>query len=321
MVCPTIYFSVLVFGPVPSRRLGRSLGINNIPAKVCSYSCVYCQLGPTTSTIVERRAFYDPADVYKEAKRRLAQVRGRGEEVDYLTFVPDGEPTLDVNLGVEIKMLKKLGVPIAVLSNASLLYRKDVREDLAEADLVSLKVDAVSKEIWSRVNRPHGELDLNLLLEGCLDFAEEYGGKLITETMLIDGINYGEELDGIARYLSRLKPLKAYLAVPTRPPSEAWAKPAREEILLRAFRLLTEELGTDRVELLTGYEGNAFFPTGDPVNDLLSVTSVHPMREDAVRELLRRDNAGWEVVERLIREGKLVELKYEGHKFYIKRLR
>jgi len=312
---------VLVFGPVPSRRLGRSLGINNVPAKVCSYSCVYCQLGPTPRTSIRRRAFYDPIDIYREARRRLIQAESRGEEVNYLTFVPDGEPTLDVNLGVEIRMLKKLSVPVAVLSNASLLHRRNVREDLAEADLVSLKVDAVSKGIWNRVNRPHEELDLNLLLGGCLDFAGEYGGELITETMLIDGVDYGEELNGVAKYLSRLRPLKAYLAVPTRPPAEAWVRPAREEVVLRAFQLFTEELGGGRVELLTGYEGNAFFFTGDPVNDLLSVTSVHPMREDAVRELLRRDNAGWEVVERLIKEGRLVELRYEGHKFYIRRLR
>jgi len=100
-----------VFGPVPSRRLGRSLGINNIPPKICSYSCVYCQLGRTLRMEIERRAFYEPEELIRAVRERVEELREGGERIDYLTFVPDGEPTLDSNLGEEIAALKDLGIP------------------------------------------------------------------------------------------------------------------------------------------------------------------------------------------------------------------
>jgi len=111
----------IAFGPVPSRRLGRSLGINNIPPKTCSYSCVYCQLGKTSNMLVKRQSFYKPEDVLREVKRKVHEASLRDERIDYLTFVPDGEPTLDINIGEEISLLKRIGIPIAVITNASLL--------------------------------------------------------------------------------------------------------------------------------------------------------------------------------------------------------
>jgi len=136
---------VIVFGPVPSRRLGRSLGLNNIPPKHCSYSCVYCQLGTTYNLIIERRQFYDPQNIFDEVKEKVIRLKETQEKVDFITFVPDGEPTLDVNLSKEIRMLKFLGIPIALITNSSLLFLESVRQDLCEADLVSLKIDAVSE--------------------------------------------------------------------------------------------------------------------------------------------------------------------------------
>jgi len=112
-----------VYGPVPSRRLGRSLGINNIPSKVCSYSCVYCQAGRTTRLRGERSPFFRPEELTEEVAERVERLRGRGENVDYLSFVPNGEPTLDVTLGRTIELLKPLGIRIAVITNASLLWR------------------------------------------------------------------------------------------------------------------------------------------------------------------------------------------------------
>ena len=138
---------MFAFGPVPSRRLGRSLGINNIPPKTCSYSCVYCQLGRTSQLIANRQAFYKPKEIFKEVRRKVDEAISRNEKIDYLTFVPDGEPTLDINLGEEISLLRQIGIPIAVLTNASLLWREDVREDLLKADLVSLKVDSVNQAL------------------------------------------------------------------------------------------------------------------------------------------------------------------------------
>lgn len=133
---------MIAFGPVPSRRLGRSLGINNIPPKVCTYSCVYCQVGKTTRMQSGRVRFYDPQEIYMEVAQKVEKARQKGEAVDYLTFVPDGEPTMDVHLGEEIELLKSLGLKIAVITNGSLVWRQDVRADLAKADWVSFKIDS-----------------------------------------------------------------------------------------------------------------------------------------------------------------------------------
>ncbi|MEM1514853.1 MAG: radical SAM protein [Thermoproteota archaeon] len=132
-------------------------------------------------------------------------MRRKGEHVDYLTFVPDGEPTLDVNLGREISLLKKIGIHIAVLTNASLLRNKNVRKSLLEADLVSLKVDAVSEKLWRLVNRPYKNLQLNKILEGVRKFAEEFNGVIVSETMMIDGIVYNGEFERIGSFLGELK--------------------------------------------------------------------------------------------------------------------
>jgi len=309
----------LAFGPVPSRRLGKSLGINNIPAKTCSYSCVYCQVGKTINMTTERQHFYNLEDIVKEVERKVDEAALRDERIDYLTFVPDGEPTLDLNLGKETSLLTQTGIPTAVLTNASLIWREDVREDLLEADFVSLKVDICSEGLWRRINRPHKDLKLNTILEGIIEFSKEFKGTIVSETMLIDGINYGNEFENVADFLKRLKRLdKAYVAIPTRPPTEKWVKPAKEETINTAFQVFSKKLGANRVEYLIGYEGNAFAFTGRVEEDLLSITAVHLMRKEAVEEFLRKAYADWNVIEKLLREGKLVEVDYEETTYYMR---
>lgn len=303
---------MIAFGPIPSRRLGRSLGVNNIPPKFCTYSCVYCQLGRTLRMQVNRRGFYAPEEIAQDVRQ---QVERTGGQVDYLTFVPDGEPTLDANLGQEAALLRSLSIPIAVITNGSLVWREDVREDLSGADWVSLKVDSVLEPIWRRINRPVRSLRLSAILDGMLSFAESYRGRLMTETMLVQGLNDGEEsLRQVAAFLARLRPARAYISVPTRPPAEKWVHPPAEETVLRAHQIFASAV--EEVELLIGYEGDAFSATGDPREDLLRITAVHPMRREAVEALLVRTGAGWEVVSRLVGEGLLVETEYEGRTFY-----
>jgi wyosine [tRNA(Phe)-imidazoG37] synthetase (radical SAM superfamily) len=310
---------MIAFGPVPSRRLGRSLGINNIPPKMCTYSCVYCQLGRTSKMQVERRPFYRPLEILRAACDKVWKAEEAREPIDYLTFVPDGEPALDINIGQEIELIRNLGIPIAVITNASLIWRQDVRGDLMEADWVSLKVDAVAEGIWQRVSRPHGRLTLASILEGSLEFAEAYDGDLVTETMLVEGVNdSADHIRGVADFLTRLKPATAYLAVPTRPPAEKWVRAPKEEVINRAYQIFGERL--DRVEYLIGYEGNAFAFTGNVEEDLLSITAVHPMREDAVSEFLARAMTDWSVVDRLIVQGQLIEMEYQGQGFYMRKL-
>ncbi|MBE9478850.1 MAG: radical SAM protein, partial [Chloroflexi bacterium] len=175
---------MIAFGPVPSRRLGRSLGINNIPPKICTYACVYCQLGRTLKMQVARQAFYGPEEVIGVVRDKVTSALDQDEAIDYLSFVPDGEPTLDLNLGVEISALRELGIRIAVISNASLIWREDVRAELMAADWVSLKVDAVRIPTWRQIDRPHGSLTLHAILDGIRTFAGDFKGDFVTETML-----------------------------------------------------------------------------------------------------------------------------------------
>jgi wyosine [tRNA(Phe)-imidazoG37] synthetase (radical SAM superfamily) len=311
----------IAFGPVPSRRLGRSLGINNIPPKTCSYSCVYCQLGKTSKLTVDRQAFYKSEDIVRHVRSKVAEVTARNERVDYLTFVPDGEPTLDINIINEITSLKQTRIPIAVITNASLLWREDVKEALLEADFVSLKVDAVSEGLWRRINRPHERLRLSMILKGIQKFVKEFKGTVVSETMLIEGIDYGNEFERIAELLSELKKLdKAYIAIPTRPPAEKWVKPVKEEVANVAFQIFSQNLGVNRVEYLMGYEGNAFAFTGNVEEDLRGIMAVHPMRKEGVERFLKKANADWQIIEKLLCEGKLIELEYRGKKYYMRKL-
>ncbi|MBN1160497.1 MAG: radical SAM protein [Dehalococcoidales bacterium] len=308
----------LVYGPVPSRRLGRSLGINNIPPKRCSYSCIYCQLGHTAGMQIKRRAFYEPLELARSVTEKVRQIREKGELIDYLAFVPDGEPTLDISLGKEIELLRDLGIKIAVITNASLIRRDDVQQSLQKADWISLKVDAVTYDIWHRINRPHEKIKLDNILEGMLDFSKSFQGELTTETMLIKGINDSEhEFNKIAAFIAELKPAKSYLAAPTRPPAEQ-VEPANEQSLNTAYQIFSEKL--DKIEYLIGYEGNAFASTGNAVDDLLSITAVHPMREDALAEFIENTGTGWNTIQELVDTGNLIILDYQGKKFYLRKL-
>jgi len=310
---------MIAFGPVPSRRLGRSLGINNIPPKVCTYSCVYCQLGRTLQMDIEPRHFYDPGEIVSQVRDKVDNARDAGEHIDYLTFVPDGEPTLDAHLGAEIEALKPLGIKIAVISNASLVWDKHVRDALLGADWVSLKVDSVQPDMWRRVNRPHRGLDLQKILDGAVTFARTFSGVLTTETMLVQNLNDSErDAEQVAEFFCKMRPETAYVSIPTRPPAETWAGPPTEEVINRFFQVVSSQIET--VEYLIGYEGNAFAFTGDAAEDLLSITAVHPMREEAVEEFLARAGTGWCAVEALINGGKLVVAQHEGRRYFMRRL-
>jgi len=305
----------LTFGPVPSRRLGRSLGINNIPPKTCSYSCVYCQIGRTHPCRVQRRPYYDPVDVIDATRAKVRLAQEQAEQIDYLAVVPEGEPTLDANLGRDLWQLCGLGIKTAVITNASLLWRGDVRADLAAADWVSVKVDAVDPETWRRLNRPHPSLRMETILDGISQFAQEFPGELVTETMLVAGINDDpQHLERVATFIGALEPQTAYLSVPTRPTAMLSAEQPDETSITAAYQIFCNHI--ESVECLTGYEGNSFASTGNPVADLLSITAVHPMKETAVQDLLSRSQSDWSVLRQLVADGALIETRYRGELFY-----
>ena len=178
-----------IFGPVPSRRLGMSMGINNIPYKVCSYSCGYCQIGKAVKLEIKRKPYYDANELVKEVKALLCNITDNTQYPDYITIVPDGEPTLDIHLGELITKLKLIGIPVAVITNASLINLPDVQDDLSLADYVSVKIDTINQHTFHHINKPSKKLNIEKITAGVYEFGNRYNGKLVSETMLIHGIN------------------------------------------------------------------------------------------------------------------------------------
>lgn len=225
-----------VFGPVPSRRLGRSLGVDLVPMKTCTYNCVYCQIGPAPPAAPERKIYADPAAVVKAVGVRLEQ----GAAPDVITISGSGEPTLHLELGRVIAGIKGLtDVPVAVLTNGSLLYLPEVRQALLAADIVAPDLDAGSPEAFARINRPHPALDFERVVQGLADFAAEYQGRLLLEVFLVQGINEGSaEVKRIAAIAGRIRNAQVQLNTVTRPAAEPSARSvgkAKLDELARAF--------------------------------------------------------------------------------------
>lgn len=307
---------IRVFGPVPSRRLGKSIGINNIPPKICSYSCVYCQLGTSLKMATDRREYYDPNDLLTEVKEKIANAKINDESIDYLTIVPDGEPTLDKNLGKLIELIKPLGFKIAVITNSTLLKEPDVRKEIGKADWVSVKVDTLDEKIWRKIDRPHKKIAFDSMLNGIRAFSQEYGGLLVTETMLVRDLN--RDIKKTAEFIKDINPSTAYLSIPTRPPAVKWVNAPEEQKINKAYQIFREfSLNT---EYLIGYEGNEFAYTGNVKDDLLSITSVHPMREDAVAEYLKKADSDFSVIEEMLKENKIIVSEYNNSRFYLRKL-
>ncbi|HAQ65576.1 MAG TPA: radical SAM protein [Bacteroidales bacterium] len=310
---------MISFGPVPSRRLGKSLGINNISSgKVCSYSCVYCQVGITKEFRITRGKFYNPDIIFDEVQRHLKSILEK-DMPDYLTFVANGEPTLDINLGKSIEKLKAINIPIAVITNGTLLRETDVRNELQLADWVSIKVDANSEQTWKLINKPIADLSFNRHVEGLLQFASEYRGKLVTETMLVKGINDNPEiLNQTSDLVKQISPSLAYLSIPTRPPAISGIKVPAEPAINEAFQIFSNK-GLN-IELLLGFEGTDTGFTGNVIEDILNICAVHPIREDTMMELLFKDKADIHVLNSLIRDKLIKKVCYQSNTFYIRQL-
>ncbi len=307
----------IIFGPVPSRRLGRSIGVNNIPYKVCTYSCAYCQVGKANKMQVERQEFYAPDLIAAQLEQKLDGLNA-ADFPDYITIVPDGEPTLDIHLGELIQKLKAFGIPVAVITNSSLLHRNDVRDELMLADYVSVKVDTVNQASWKKINKPHKDLTLSLILEGINEFSGQFKGTMVTESMLIRNINDSyDELESTAQFLKEISPDIAYIAIPTRPPAFEGTFPADETAVTLAYEIFTHYKLS--AELLTGYEGNAFASSGNFTDDILSITAVHPMRKDAVKLLMAKSNASEENLNLLISSGLLEKIKYNRQEYFLRK--
>jgi len=306
-----------VFGPVQSRRLGLSLGINHLPPKTCTYSCVYCQLGRTSFMTTDRAAFSEPQKIFQGINAHLKKLAKEGIHPDTITFVSNGEPTLDKSLGEAIRLVKPLGIQTAVITNASLLWHPDTRAQLMEADVVSLKVDSVVEDTWHKIDRPHGTLHLDEVFNGIHWFAQTYKGKLITETMLVGGINDTDvEAKAAAVFISDLQPHAAYLALPLRPPAEDWVHPPTEERLMAIYHIFKEHI--PQVELMLDLPETDLPESAEPLQALLNTLKVHPLGKKEIVEYLHNHQLSWEVMDNLIQQGIIKSIPIRGTKFFIR---
>jgi wyosine [tRNA(Phe)-imidazoG37] synthetase (radical SAM superfamily) len=262
-----------VFGPVFSRRLGQSLGIDPVPAKTCNWNCIYCQLG-RTAPLRSRRAEYVPSrGVIREVEDALARVEEGA--VDWVTFVGSGETLLHLDLGWMLRATKDLtDLPVAVITNGSLLSDPEVRTELLPADAVLPSLDAGSPELFRKINRPHPGVPFQGHLSGLEAFRQEYGGRLLLEVMLIHGLNdTPRALSDLAAAIQRVRPDAIHLSSPDRPPAEPWVRATDHEGFMRAVSTLGSA-----ATVLHPAETILFLTDSDSAADtLLGILSRHPM--------------------------------------------
>jgi wyosine [tRNA(Phe)-imidazoG37] synthetase (radical SAM superfamily) len=228
--------SKYLFGPVPSRRLGLSLGVDIVPLKVCSLNCIYCQLGRTPKTTVERKEYVDIGEVLEELGERVA----RGLRADYVTISGSGEPTLNSRLGELVDGIRGVcDIPVAILTNGTLFDRADVRAECAKADVVLPSLDAGNAETFKRINRPDAHLDLGRIIEGLVAFRKEYSGPIWLEVFLVAGVNTAaEQIEAIKKAVERIGPDKIHLNTAVRPTAEEWVgrlSPEKMEAIAAKF--------------------------------------------------------------------------------------
>jgi wyosine [tRNA(Phe)-imidazoG37] synthetase (radical SAM superfamily) len=298
-----------VFGPVPSRRLGNSLGIDTIPLKTCNWNCVYCQLGRSQPLVNERRIYFPTDEILSEVEEAI--LIHEKDDLDWVTFVGSGEPTLHSDMGCLIRGVKAMtDLPIAVITNGSLLYLPEVREELSIADAILPTLDAGSPALYRRLNRPHADIRFELLLEGLITFREVYLGKLWVEVMLIKGLNDTEQaLIDLAQALQQVGPDKIHITLPVRPPAETWVEPSDEEGLMRARAILGEA-----ALVVHPAEGTFTIKMRGPLEEnVLSLITRHPMHKADLGRLFPVQSEG-------DLEQALQELKSSGRARVVDRL-
>jgi wyosine [tRNA(Phe)-imidazoG37] synthetase (radical SAM superfamily) len=215
-----------IFGPVPSRRLGRSLGIDLVPHKTCSYDCLYCQVGHTTEKTAVRKNWVDADEIVAELGTKLSS------RPDYITLSGSGEPTLFAGCGELIDKIKKItNIPVAVITNGSMLSEKQVRKELLGADLVAPSLDAGDEETFQKINQPCSEITFDKMLAGLIEFRREFKGKYWLEVFFINGLNDGDQqVDKIAACIAAIGPDKVQLNTVTRPPADDVGPVSRQRL-------------------------------------------------------------------------------------------
>lgn len=302
-----------VFGPLPSRRLGQSVGISPIPGKACNYSCVYCQLGRTNLMNNEPTSYFPVSDILAE----WDAFQEKGIPYDAVTVVGEGEPTLSSDLKeLIVKLKERQEKPVCVITNSANIDRKEVREALLEADIVLPTIDTVNEKTWRAMHRPAGSISFPAMMRGLEAFAKEYEGELWLEVMLVKGMNDSKkEIDALKPFLAKLNADRIYINTPVRPPAEDDVAVPDEDELSYAV----ETLGGIALDRLT--EGFFYSAETDPMEAILTIITRHPMTVYEITHLLndRGITDTEEFFTKLEKQEGVSKLDYKGMISYLRR--
>ena len=301
-----------IFGPVPSRRLGRSLGVDLVPFKTCSYDCIYCQLGRTTNKTTQRKEWVPIDIVTKQLKEKL------DSKPDYITLSGSGEPTLYSRLEELISRIKDIAdIPVAVLTNGSLLWLPEVRDALKSADMVVPSLDAGSSQMFQYVNRPHSDITFSKMLQGLVEFRKDYNGQYWLEVFLLAGVTTTEmEINRLKTCIAAIQPDLVQVNTVTRPPAENFADPVPQKQL----QTITEKL-YEKAEVIADYSNvHKQQDFSAQRQDVLTLLKRRPCSvEDIAAGLGLHRNEVVKYIEELSAEGK-IEAKPQNQQLYYKAL-
>jgi wyosine [tRNA(Phe)-imidazoG37] synthetase (radical SAM superfamily) len=300
-----------IYGPVPSRRLGYSLGVDILPFKTCSLDCIYCQLGTTERKTVRRKKYFDVDAILGQIKN----VTASGQRIDYITFSGSGEPTLNSAIGNLIRKIKKsTPIPVAVLTNGTLLFRKSVRDALSRADLVVPSLDAVTQKIFDRINRPHPSLKIEKIIDGLIKFRQEFNGKIWLEILLVKGVNdYPAHIQKLKKVIAEINPDRIHLNTVVRPPAEKSTYPLSLQELERIRSIFGK-----KAEVVAEFKKTRHMPAFHNIKDaILSMVARRPVTlSDMSNSLGKHKNELIKYCDFLLKEGKIKLVLHEGKKFY-----
>jgi wyosine [tRNA(Phe)-imidazoG37] synthetase (radical SAM superfamily) len=301
-----------IFGPVPSRRLGLSLGIDVIPRKTCTFDCVYCECGRTTDRTCERREFFPVREILDDLEAHLSRAK---EKPDVITLSGSGEPTLYLPMGDLIDGMKRLAsLPVAVITNSSLLWMPEVRDELARADVVLPSLDAAEEDAFRRINRPHELLSLKRIVEGLERFLKEYRGTVLFEILLIEGYNADDRnIEALKTALGRMRTDRIQLNTAVRPGTESDIEPL-DDISMRRIR---DRFGPRCEVIASARTTRMHHEESDLEATILSLLERRPCTtEDLHRALGMSVEDAESIVRRLISSGAVVERSVGGVRYY-----
>jgi len=300
-----------IYGPVPSRRLGFSLGVDILPYKTCSFDCVYCQLGRTDRKADRRGRYFSSSDILRQIKEAIH----KSPRIDHITFSGSGEPTLNTGIGDLVRKIKKTtDIPVVVLTNSSLLTRPSVRRALLAADIVVPSLDAATAASFRRVNRPLPSIKIDEIIEGLILFRREFQGRIWLEVMLVKGINDSPaDIKALKKTVARIRPDKIQLNTVVRPPAEKWARPLSQVELKR----IKKELG-DRAEVVVSFRRPPSSAGGQNLKKaILAITGRRPVTLEDMRSSLGRENNEIRPhLETLVRWNRIKRLRHKGAVYY-----